>query len=183
MSNTAPATGIEDFAAFVARYRTDVALRKLHFARLLLGLGGGALVVVFNYFRIGNQGAEEVVTQTATVVCALHVLGCLVTLFLARRRFLNDFRQQAGTLKDRAWQVAQFVQRRGNILLLLAATGHVLVLIGTEFRLRLFAADGDILLVALIPTLLLIIHGLGEIPTRTRLVRLYERVGGDPTAS
>lgn len=183
MSNTASAPAIEDFADFVARYHTDVALRKLHFARLLLGLGGAALVMVFNYFRIGNEGAEAVVTQMATVVCALHVLGCLVTLFLARRRFLNDFRQQASTLKDRAWQVAQFVQRRGNILLLLAATGHVLVLIGTEFRLRLFAADGDILLIALIPTLLLIIHGLGEIPTRTRLVRLYERVGETPAAS
>lgn len=177
MSNTAPGTEIEDFADFVSRYHTDVALRKLHFARLFLGIGGAALVMVFNYFRLGNRGAEEIVTHIATVVCALHVFGCLVTLFLARRRFLNDFRQQAKTLKDRAWQVAYFVQRRGNVLLLLAATGHILVLVGTEFRLRLFASDGDILLIALIPTLLLVIHGLGEIPTRTRLVRLYERIG------
>jgi hypothetical protein len=174
MSSAAP-TGTEDFAAFVTRYHTDVALRKLHFARLCLGLGGAVLVIVFNYFRIGDHGAEAIVTQTATVVCAVHVLACLVTLFLARRRFLADFRRHAATLKDRAWQVAQFVQRRGNVLLLLAATGHVLVVIGTEFRLRLFAADGDILLVTLIPTLLLIVHGLGEIPTQERLVRLYER--------
>jgi hypothetical protein len=177
MSTTAP-TGTEDFAAFVARYHTDVALRKLHFARLFLGLGVAGLVVLFNYFRIGTQGAEAIVTQTATVVCALHVLACLVTLFLARRRFLADFRQHAASLRDRAWQVAQFVQRRGNVLLVLAASGHVLVVIGTEFRLRLFAADGDILLVTLIPTLLLIIHGLGEIPTQRRLVRLYARMGG-----
>jgi hypothetical protein len=179
-STQAPAGGIEEFAAFVARYHTDVALRKLHFARLMLGLGGAVLVVAFNYFRIGGHGAESVVTQTATVVCALHVLACLVTLFLARRRFLADFSQRADSLKDRAWQVAQFVQRRGNVLLMLAATGHVLLVIGTEFRLRLFAADGDILLVTLIPTLLLIIHGLGEVPTQARLVRLYARVGGPP---
>lgn len=178
MSNIPPAASIADFAAFVERYRTDVALRKLHFARLMLGLGGATLAVAFNYFRTGDhRSAEAIVTQTAIVICALHVLGCLITLFLARRRFLNDFRQHSHTLKDRAWQVAQFVQRRGNILLILAATGHVLVLIATEFRLHLFAADGDILLVTLIPTLLLIIHGLSEIPTRARLLHLYERVG------
>lgn len=182
MSTTAP-TGIEDFAAFVSRYHTDVALRKLHFARLFLGLGAASLVVVFNVFRLGNQGAEHIVTQIATVICALHVLGCLVTLFVARRRFLTDFTRATTTLKDRAWQVAQFVQRRGNILLVLAATGHVLVVIGTEFRLRLFANDGGILLVTLIPTVLLIIHGLSEIPTQARLVRLYARVGASAQPS
>ena len=176
MSTTAPISS-ENFAAFVTRYHTDVALRKLHFARLFLGLGGAALVVVFNYFRLGSQGAEHIVTQTATVICALHVLGCLVTLFIARRWFVADFNRDAATLKDRAWKIAQFIQRRGNILLVLAATGHVLVLIGTEFRLRLFADDGGILLVTLIPTLLLIIHGLSEVPTQARLVRLYERLG------
>lgn len=177
-SSQAPASSIDEFAAFVARYHTDVALRKLHFARLFLGLGAASLVVIFNVFRIGNQGAEHIVTQAATVICSLHVLGCLVALFIARRRFLADFTRATTTLKDRAWQVAQFVQRRGNILLLLAATGHVLVVIGTEFRLRLFADDGGVLLVTLIPTLLLIIHGLSEIPTQERLVRLYSRVGG-----
>lgn len=189
MSSPAPTTvsspaasppAAADFAEFVARHHTDVALRKLHFARLCLGLAGAAMVVGFNYFRIGDRGAEQVVIQTATVICALHVLACLVTLFLARRRFIADFRRHAATLTDRAWQVAQFVQRRGNILLLLAATGHVLVVIGTEFRLRLFASDGDILLVTLIPTLLLIIHGLGEVPTRERLVQLYGRMGTQP---
>lgn len=179
MPTTAP-TGIEEFAAFVSRYHTDVALRKLHFARLFLGLGATVLVVIFNVFRLGNQGAEHIVTQTATVVCALHVIGCLVTLYIARRRFLADFTRATTTLKDRAWQVAQFVQRRGNILLVLAATGHILVVIGTEFRLRLFADDGGILLVTLIPTVLLIIHGLSEIPTQERLVRLYERLGTSP---
>jgi hypothetical protein len=178
MSTDTP-TGAADFAAFVARYHTDVALRKMHFARLFLGLGAACLVVLFNHFRIGERGAEQVVTQVATVVCALHVLGCLITLVLARRKFLADVRQQATNLRDRVWQVANFVQRRGYILLVLAATGHVLVVIGTEFRLRLFADDGGVMLVMLIPTLLLIIHGLGEIPTRERLVKLYARMGAD----
>ena len=178
MPNPQPAASIADFAAFVAHYRTDLALRKLHFARLVLGLGGTTLAVAFNYFYTSEQrNVDAVVTQTAFVVCALYMLGCFITVFLARRRFLNDFRQPSHTLKDRAWQVAQFVQRRGNILLILAATGHVLILIATEFRLHLFATDGNILLVTLIPTLLLIIHGVSEIPTRARLLQLYERVG------
>lgn len=178
MSNPPPTASIADFAAFIERYRTDVALRKLHFARLMLGLGGATLAIAFNYFHTNDQrNVNAVVTQTAFVICALHILGCFITVFLTRRRFLHDFRQASHTLKDRAWQVAQFVQRRGNILLILAATGHVLVLIATEFRLHLFAADGNILLVTLIPTLLLIIHGVSEIPTRARLLQLYERVG------
>ena len=95
MSTDTP-TGAADFAAFVARYHTDVALRKMHFARLFLGLGAACLVVL---------------------------------------------------------------------------------VIGTEFRLRLFADDGGVMLVVLIPTLLLIIHGLGEAPTRARLAQLYARLG------
>ena len=179
MSIAAP-SGTEDFAAFVARYHTDVALRKLHFARLFLGMGAATLAVIFNYLRIGERGAEAVVTQVATVICALHVLGCLITLVLARRRLLADVHQQATTLRDQVWKIANFVQRRGNVLLVLAATGHVLVVIGTEFRLRMFAADGDILLVTLIPTLLLMVHGLSEIPTQERLVRLHARMDGGP---
>lgn len=171
--------GVEAFAAFIARYHTDAALRRLHFARLTMGVGGALVVVLFNHFRLSGPGAEEIVTRIATVVCALHVVACLVTLYLARRRFLGDIRRHAESLKDRAWQVAQFVQRRGNVLLILAATGHVLVVIGTEFRLRLFAPDGGVLLVALVPSLLLLLHGLGEIPTRERLVRLYMRITGE----
>jgi hypothetical protein len=156
-----------------------VVLRNRHFARLYLGLGGALLAVAFNYFRLGNQGADAVVTNVAIVVCVVHVLGCLVALMLARRRYLADFTRPATSLKDRAWQVAQFVQRRGNILLVLAATGHVLVVLGTEFRLRLFANDGGIMLVTLAPTVLLVIHGLSEIPTQRRVVRLYERLVGN----
>jgi hypothetical protein len=175
----AAATGVEAFAAFITRYHTDATLRRLHFARLVMGIGGALVVVLFNHFRLSGPGAEEIVTRIATVVCTLHVVACLVTLFLARQRFLADIRRHAGSLKDRAWQVAQFVQRRGNVLLLLAATGHVLVVVGTEFRLRMFAPDGGILLVALVPSLLLLLHGLGEIPTRERLVRLYARITGE----
>lgn len=172
-------TGVEAFAAFITRYHTDITLRRLHFMRLMTGVGGALVVVLFNFFRLRGQGAEEIVTQVATVVCTLHVVACLITLFLARKRFLADIRRHAESLKDQAWQVAQFVQRRGNVLLILAATGHVLVVVGTEFRLRLFAPDGGILLVALVPSLLLVLHGLGEIPTRERLVRLYARITGE----
>ena len=76
--------------------------------------------------------------------------------------------------------MAHFVHRRSNVLLLLAFTGQVLVLAGTLFRLHLFAADGEVLLVALVPTALLLVHGLGEIPTRSRLCRLYARLSDAP---
>jgi hypothetical protein len=182
MSKTA-AVKIEDFAAFVARYHTDVALRKLHFIRLFMGLGGASLAILFNVLRLGNQGAEHIVTQVATVVCVLHVVGCFLALYLTRRRYLADFARPTTTLKDRAWQVVSFVQRRGNIVLVLAATGHVLVVFGTMFRLRLFADDGGIMLVTFIPTVLFLIHGLSEIPTQQRLVRLYDRLGAPPKPS
>ena len=177
------ANGVEAFAAFITRYHTDATLRRLHFARLLMGVGGALAAVLFNLFRLSGPGADETVSQVATVVCTLHVVACLITLFLARQRFLADIRRHAESLKDRAWQVAQFVQRRGNVLLILAATGHILVVIGTVFRLRLFAPDGGVLLVALVPSLLLLLHGLGEIPTRERLVRLYARITGEQPSS
>ncbi len=165
-----------DFPAFLERYRTDVALRQLHLVRVAMGLFWALAVVAYNHFRIAAPGAEAVVTRVATVVCAVHVVACLVTFLIARRRLLADMRRDGGSLRERAWQVANFVQRRGNTLLMLAFTGQVLVLIGTEFKLRLFGADGEVLLVALVPTLLLAAHGIGEIPTRERLCRLYERL-------
>jgi hypothetical protein len=177
-SDMAGRTGTEvaDFASFLERYRTDVALRQLHLVRVAMGVFWALAVVAYNHFRIAAPGAEAVVTRVATMVCAAHVLACLVTFIIARRRLLADLRREAPTLRERAWQVANFVQRRGNTLLMLAFTGQVLVLLGTEFKLRLFGADGEVLLVALIPTLLLMAHGIGEIPTRERLCRLYGRL-------
>ena len=72
------------------------------------------------------------------------------------------------------------MHRRGNVLLVLAATGHALVLIGTEFKLHLFAADGGVLLVALVPTALLLVHGMIQVPTRARLCALYARLTSQP---
>ena len=175
MSAASTNTGVEAFDAFITRYHTDATLRRLHFARLMTGVGGALAAVLFNQLRLSGPGADQTVSQVATVVCTLHVVACLVTLFLARQRFLADVRRHTESLKDRAWQVAQFVQRRGNVLLILAATGHVLVVVGTEFRLRLFAPDGGIMLVVLVPSLLLLLHGLGEIPTRAHARRVVQK--------
>ncbi len=173
----APVPTTADFSSFVERYHTDVALRKMHFARLLLGIGGAALAIVYNWLRLDPRGAQEVVIQVATIIAGLHVFGCLITLFIARRRFLADFQRQTLALRDRVWQVAQFLQRRGAVLLILAASGDMLIVIGTHFRLHIFAPDGDVLLLTLIPTALLLAHGIAEIPTRDRLERLYRRLG------
>jgi hypothetical protein len=168
---------MDDFSAFVDRYRPEVPLRKLHFARLILGTGGASLALTYNWLRLDPRGAQDFVVQVATIIAGLHVFGCLITLFIARRRFLADFHRHTETLRDRVWQVAQFVQRRGAVLLVLAAIGDGLIVIGTHFRLHVFGADGDVLLVTLIPTALLLVHGLSEIPTRERLLRLYQRLG------
>jgi hypothetical protein len=164
---------VAEFSAFLERYHTDVALRQLHFLRVMMGSFFAVLVVAWNYFRLAGQVADGRVSRIAEVVCALHVLACLVTLLVTQRKFINEFSRDVASLRERAWQVAQFVHRRGNILLLLAFTGQVLVLLGTLFRLHLFATDGEVLLIALVPTALLVVHGLGEIPTRHRLCRLY----------
>jgi hypothetical protein len=174
--STGTPADVQEFAAFLERYHTDVALRHLHVVRVVMGSFFAVLVVVWNYFRLHGQGADERVTRIATMVCAVHVLACLVTLVLAQRSFIAALTRDATTMRERAWKVAQFVHRRSNILLLLAFTGQVLVLAGTLFRLHLFAADGEVLLVALVPTVLLLVHGLGEIPTRERLCRLYARL-------
>jgi hypothetical protein len=163
-----------EFQTFLARYHTDVTLKKLHYSRLMLGLGGAVLSLAYNALRLDpSYVAAAIVIQVATVVAGVHIVACLLTLFIARWRFIRDFRSHRDSLRDRAWQVAQYLQRRGAVLLVLAATGHILIVIATHFRLHLFQSDGDVLLVVLIPTFLLIIHGLFEIPTRARMERLY----------
>ncbi len=162
-----------EFSAFLERYHTDVALRQLHYLRVMMGSFFAVLVVAWNYFRLAGQVADERVSRIAEVACALHVLACLITLLVTQRKFIGEFSRDVASLRERAWQVAHFVHRRGNMLLLLAFTGQVLVLIGTLFRLRLFASEGEVLLIALVPTALLVVHGLIEIPTRHRLCRLY----------
>ncbi len=183
MASSPPGTpdDVAEFSAFLERYHTDVALRQLHYLRVMMGCFFAVLVVAWNNFRLIGQVTDLRVSRIAEVVCALHVLACLVTLVLTRRRFGNELARQAASLRERAWQVAHFVHRRSNILLLLAFSGQVLVLVGTLFRLHLFATDGEVLLIALVPTALLVVHGLGEIPTRDRLCRLYiELTGGSP---
>jgi hypothetical protein len=175
-SDPASPPTVADFSSFVERYHTDVTLRKLHFARLVLGVGGSCLAITYTWLRLDPRGAQAVVIQGATIIAGLHVLVCLVTLFIARQRLLNDFQRHTQALRERVWQVAQFLQRRGAVLLILAASGQMLIVIGTHFRLHLFAPDGDVLLVTLIPTVLLLIHGIGEIPTRERLERIYQRL-------
>jgi hypothetical protein len=57
-------------------------------------------------------------------------------------------------------------------MLLLAASGHAALVLGTLIGLDVFTRDGRILLASLAPTLLLIIHGLTEIPTREKLITI-----------
>ena len=168
-----PPVDVAGFTGFVERYHTDVTLRRLHFQRLAIGLAGALGVIGFNRLRVTSHGASHLVTDVATVICLAYLVVCAVVLVRERRLMLTGRQRRARSLYDQAWQVAEFFQRRGRVLLLLAYAGHCLLLIGTEFRLRLFAEDGDVLALTLIPTVLLLVHGLSDIPTRERLVKVY----------
>ena len=177
-ASTTPPVDVAGFTGFVERYRTDVTLRRLHFQRLAIGLAGALGVIAFNRLRVTSHGAPHVVTDVATVVCLAYLLICGVVLVRERRLMLTGLQRRARSLYDQAWQVAEYFQRRGRVLLLLAYAGHCLLLIGTEFRLRLFGEGGDVLALTLIPTVLLLVHGLSDIPTRERLVKVYAGAAG-----
>jgi hypothetical protein len=169
----------EEFLTFLERYHTDAMLCKLHYAKVMMGTFWAVVLVAWNGLRMHGEIPTQVsqkIVYIAVMVCGVHVLACLVTLLIARRKFIKELGTNVATMRERVWLVVQFVQRRGNVLLILAFTGQVLVLIATFFQLRVFSADGSVLLILLIPTVLLMVHGLTEVPTKGRLCRLYVRI-------
>jgi hypothetical protein len=183
MEGAAPTTtetraGHAEFAAFLDRYRIDLALQKRHFMRLAVGLAASLVAVAYNAF---HRHAEQALTERSHAVewlILIHLILCLVVILVYGWRLRAELRKHAETIREQVLRVVDFVHRWGNLLLFLAATGHGVLVFGTLLGLDVFSRDGRVLLMALAPTLLVIIHGITQIPTRDRLVSIHDSVAG-----
>ncbi|MBA2481993.1 MAG: hypothetical protein H0V44_15110 [Planctomycetes bacterium] len=166
----------DEFAAFLERYHIDLALQKRHFMRLAVGLTASLAVVAYNAFhRHADQGLNER-TNAIEWTILVHLILCLLVILVYGWRLRAQLRGHAETMREQVLRVVDFVHRWGNLLLFLAATGHGVLVFGTMLGLDVFSRDGRVLLITLAPTLLVIIHGITQIPTRDRLVSIHDRV-------
>jgi hypothetical protein len=171
----APApVGTPQFSAFIARYRIDMILLKRHFMRLGLGLFVSLIVTAYNAFHAHADSDLHLRSLTAEWLIIIHLVLCLLAVLVVGWRLRADLRRHAATLRERVMQVVDFVHRWGNLLLFLAATGHIVLVFGTLIGLDVFSREGRILLATLAPTLLLMIHGVTQIPTRDRLCSIHD---------
>jgi hypothetical protein len=165
--------GLAQFAAIVERYRIDLVLVKRHYLRLAVGLGGSLLVIAYNAFHAHASDRLDERLRVAGWLVLVHLLICFLIVMVYRTRLRRGLRRQPPTMRGRVMQVVDFVHRSGNLLLLLAATGHAALVLGTLLGLDVFSRHGWVLLVTLAPTVLLIVHGLTQIPTRDRLCAIH----------
>jgi hypothetical protein len=164
--------GLAQFAAIVERYRIDLVLVKRHYLRLAVGLGASLLVIAYNAFHAhATEDIHRRVIIAGWLILA-HLLACFLVVAICGWRLRAGLRRRPATMRASVMQVVDFVHRWGNVMLLLAASGHAALVLGTLIGLDVFTREGRILLASLAPTLLLIIHGLTEIPTREKLLTI-----------
>ncbi len=171
------------FAAFIARYHIDLILVKRHFMRLGLGLFVSLVVTAYNAFHPHADSDLHLRSQAAEWLIIIHLMLCLVVVVVYGWRLRSDLRRHAETVRERVMQVVDFVHRWGNLLLLLAASGHIVLVMGTLIGLDVFSHEGRVLLATLAPTLLLIIHGITQIPTRDRLASIHAATAPAPPSA
>jgi hypothetical protein len=170
----APATiGVVEFAAVVMHYHIDRVLIRRHYQRLAMGLGASALVIAYNMFHSHAQQGLQLRTQLAAWLVLAFLVFCLVMLTLSAMREQTSLRRPAATIRLRVMQVVDVVHRSGNLMLLLTAIGHGVLIIGTLIGLDLYSREGRVLIGALAPVILLCAHGLTQIPTCQRLCKIY----------
>ncbi|MBA3708367.1 MAG: hypothetical protein H0W83_06075 [Planctomycetes bacterium] len=168
--------GPAEFSAFLERYQVDIALQRRHFMRLAVGLAASLVAVAYNAFhKHAEQGIQER-SYTIEWMILIHLVLCLMVILFYGWRLRAGLRKHAATLREQVLRVVDFVHRWGNLLLFLAATGHGVLVFGTLLGLDVFSHDGRVLLMTLTPTLLVIIHGITQIPTRDRLVSIHDRL-------
>lgn len=167
------AAGLAEFAWVIQRYRIDHVLMRRHYLRLGVGLGATVLVVAYNAFHLH---ASEHLAQRSLVADWLilgFLVGCLGAITVVGLQLRLHLARHAPTLRLRVMQVVDVVHRWGNLLLFLAALGHAVIILGTLLGLDLMTPPGYVLLAALAPVVLLIIHGLTQVPTLSRLVAIH----------
>jgi hypothetical protein len=163
-----------EFAAFVDRYRVDRILSRQHWLRLGLCVVATAAVVAYN---VGHRHASEHMQTRFTIaqeVVLAYLVGCLAVMILHGLYLRRQLHRRAENLHDEVRQVINFVHRWGNLLMFLAATGHLVVVFGTMLGLDLRSQDGRVLLGGLVPSLLVFAHGVIQVPTRARLLALHQ---------
>jgi hypothetical protein len=163
----------EEFSAFLARYHIDLVLQKRHFMRLGIGMVASLVVLSYNVFHPHAAAEMRERSNTAEWIILIHLMLCLAIITVYGWRLRRELRRQAVTLREQAMRVVNFVHRWGNLLLFLAATGHGVLVLGTMLGLDVFSRDGWMLLISLAPTLLVIIHGVTQVPTVDRLCSIH----------
>jgi hypothetical protein len=172
----------QGFAAILDRYRIPQVLQRAHRLRLRVALAAAALAVAYNLLHpLLRPQADGAAHQAAfALVCwsylGLATLAWLIAQALLRRRLLR--RDGADGARERAWRVAQYVHGRGNLLLLLAASGLAVLLVGSYLGLGLLTRGGWPLALGLAPTAALAVFSRVAEPGRERLLRLHDRIFG-----
>jgi hypothetical protein len=165
------------FKAYIDRYRLAGKLTELHWQRVLIGGLGAMMALGYNLWRAPGQdsGLGLVVVGVVTVF----LVACVIAMVATHRRLHRRLREPGATARLQALAVADCVNGMGNCLLVLAAVGDVLLLIATIFKTRIgLTLGGEALLVVLIPTALLVLHGLTRIPSDRLLIALHRRGAG-----
>ncbi len=172
--------GLAEFAWVIQRYRIDHALMRRHYQRLGVGLVATVVVVAYNAFHPRASTDLQGRVFIAACMALAFLIGSLAVLAIGGWRMRHALGKPSATLRLRVMRVVDFVHRWGNLLLLLTAFGHGLLVIGTLLGLDVFTSNGCVLAAAFVPLLLLIIHGFTQIPTARRLCEIYldSRLGG-----
>lgn len=165
--------GVDEFAGLVRRYRIDLLLVKRHFLRLALCLGATLGAIAYNVFHLHAEDRLHERSELALGMILCYLGVSLAVIGLVGWRLQRTLRRQPPTMRQRVMQVVDFVHRWANLLMVLAAIGHGVLMLGTLIGLDVFSSEGRILLATLAPTALVIIHGLTQIPTIDRLCAIH----------
>lgn len=165
------------FTQLIDRHHLSRSLTQMHWARVVMALMGGSLVVGYNLLRA--DGADPQLASIGLAIAAPLLLAGLVAVWWRGRCLRRRLRQPAPNLREGALRVADYVNGLGNALLWLAAVGHMLAAVATIFHFRLsLRLDGEVVLLLLAPTLLLVGYALLRVPSDARLRRLHALASG-----
>lgn len=164
----------DTFKIYIDRYRLADKLTQLHWQRVVVGSLGAMMAVGYNLWRAPGQ--DPGTGPLAVGVGVAFLVGGLIAMVATHRRLHARLRDPGATARLQALAVADCVNGMGNCLLLLAAIGHGLLVLATVFKTRIGPTlSGEGVLLVLIPTLLLVLHGFTRIPDDRVLLSLHRR--------
>jgi len=164
----------DDFKAYIDRYRLAGKLTELHWQRVVIGSLGAMMAVGYNLWRAPGQ--DSGLGPLVVGLSVAFLIGGLIAMVGTHRRLYARLRDPGATARLQALAVVDCVNGMGNCLLLLAAIGHGLLVLATVFKTRIGPTlGGEGVLLVLIPTVLLVIHGFTRIPDNRVLLGLHRR--------